>query len=746
MKKIVIVGHPQSGYEKVEHLLVECGMARAEPSRREGLTPVQINDTLMKAHGAVSLAQLESVEQLQQITVAPIWQGMALDLMLTNLDQRLWGWADPQAIYLLDYWKEQDPNVVFVMVYAEPETMLTRMPIEQAASSQGELRHRMNVWKAYNAALLCFHLRNPGRSILVHARQVQASAQISLGHISARIDAILHLPPNLLASLKVDGLAANAALAAGGNAEDIGAQFQHIQGKRFKKARKRLRARLQALQAGTEQQLKAMPVLQAEVEQSVAKASMLEQTTATDSTPAEWEGLGDDALVALLAHQLLGADSQVIQLYGELQAAATLPHEVVGQPEDQSSGACNAAWQTLVDQRLALQEQARYVKMQASQIEALNEHASHLAQNHRLLQNDWHDLQVLKEGLTSRLAQADQKEQAAEIEGRQLLSRLHQVQEEMLYHSTQEKQRTLHLADAQMQISQLKIELDAVRSSSTESNVLLAQENELLLAQLYQVQEELERHHRHAEEQAHKLAQAHQREQVLGAEVSRLLAGLHQVQEDVECSRMQGKQQTLQLIDAQTQIDQLKAELGAARADSNATEPNSALEQENELLLMQLQQVHVQLERYYLESQCLKPLESVAPSLTTVAATKVPRQPDTRMIYFGAGERIRQQLSYKLGSVMIAHTKKKGGYLSLPWALWKVSRQHEIERPQREALKLPPINRYRDSWEADRHRQHLSYRLGSTLLQNLRSPLGWLRMPGALWLDVREYRQRQACN
>ena len=71
MNKIIIVGHPHSGHEEVQRLLTECGMAPALPSRRENLTPAQITQTLVQAHGATSLELLQSADQLQQIKVAP---------------------------------------------------------------------------------------------------------------------------------------------------------------------------------------------------------------------------------------------------------------------------------------------------------------------------------------------------------------------------------------------------------------------------------------------------------------------------------------------------------------------------------------------------------------------------------------------------------------------------------------------------------------------------------------------------
>ena len=138
----------------MQRLLTECGMAPALPSRRENLTPAQITQTLVQAHGATSLELLQSADQLQQIKVAPVWQGMVLDLVLANLAQPLWGWADTEAVYLLDYWKEQDPQVVFVLVYDAPETVLTRVPLGQAAAPQEELQRRIDALPPVQARLL----------------------------------------------------------------------------------------------------------------------------------------------------------------------------------------------------------------------------------------------------------------------------------------------------------------------------------------------------------------------------------------------------------------------------------------------------------------------------------------------------------------------------------------------------------------------------------------------------------------
>jgi len=210
MTQIIILGHPQSGLESIEQLLVNAGMAAAQPSRRDRLSAQEINAMLIKAHGAVPIEQLQTADPLQQIDVAPVWQGMVLDLMLGNLDHRLWGWTDPQAVYLLDYWKNLDPKIVFALAYDAPHTALTRLSLAEAAAPEQELQRRLDVWVAVNSALLHFHLRNPTRSVLIHTQQVPTLATRTLQHLSERIATPLELsalessPPVLATAVDSD--------------------------------------------------------------------------------------------------------------------------------------------------------------------------------------------------------------------------------------------------------------------------------------------------------------------------------------------------------------------------------------------------------------------------------------------------------------------------------------------------------------------------------------------------------------
>ena len=555
MNKILIVGHPQSGYEEVEDLLKACGMTSAKPSRREGFLPQQISSTLCKVHNTGPVDSITVGEKIQQIEVGPLWHGMAMDLMLGNLEQPFWGWSDPQSIYLLDYWLKLDPTITFVLAYDKPQSVLTQIDMQSATELDLQtLQQRVQNWMAFNAELVHFFLRHPQRCLLVHTEQVRESAASYLQHMRARINAPW--------SERMEQLAGPLALSRGEVADSM------------------------SNGAGT-------PALMTPNHSSITP----QQLPATD------------ALAAFLADALLSQHPASLQLYEELQACANLP---LGDELSRAMPSALDAWQSMV----------------ARQSEATGE-------------------------------------------------------------------------------------------------------NELLLNQLHQVQEELERHYLDVQQKAHDLKALQKVEfnlrQTTGEQDQQLTEKQKQLAElQQQLSQLQTQLQTREQ-DAQKRLQALQTELESVR--TKASEPPAELLQENELLLNQLHLVQEELERYYLESQQLK--------------KKLPPPKPAEPVYYGAGQRIRQQLSYKLGATMIENTRSVGGWFSMPVELLRVARQHKRELPLRQAQKLPPIHKYRDAHEAERHRNHLSYRLGQTLLKNIRSPIGWMRLPMAIRREVRDFRHKQ---
>jgi hypothetical protein len=191
VNKIIVVGHPNSGVEDIKKLLVERGMSEALPSRREGLSPNEITRLLCQAHGAILVEDLQKLEDFSFVKVEPVWQGLALDLVLSNLQSSLWGWADSQTLSLLEYWKSLDSQVIFILVYDSPEKIYHSVNFAAEMLTEEQLQLQTNNWFVYNKILLDFYLENSDRSILVHSEQVKYSIQSYIQKIESHIDVSL---------------------------------------------------------------------------------------------------------------------------------------------------------------------------------------------------------------------------------------------------------------------------------------------------------------------------------------------------------------------------------------------------------------------------------------------------------------------------------------------------------------------------------------------------------------------------
>ena len=816
MNKILIVGHPQSGYPEVESLLHACGMNAALPSRREGFLPAQISATLCKVHKTSPNVSAPFDNTIQQIDAGPIWQGMALDLMLGNLDQDIWGWADPQSIYLLDYWKNLDPNITFILVYDTPHSVLTRADGEESANLTTEtLNQRTQSWYVYNAALLHFFHRNSHRCLLVSSQQVRQSASSYLQQVRARIDApwsedmerllapetglthVLDLPPVRVAA---------------GHASDENAVMFYL-------ADALIKQQTTSLQLYEELQSVAnLPLSDGAMSCYApmdAWLSMTAQQQCLSQTEKELANAAKEytdqiQLTAAANAQLIATKTQADKratelsqqaekLQAELQAAQAV-QPVLTQENELLLAQLHQVQEELVRHYLQIQQQEKQLTQSREELaKAAQEHiaqAKLVAERQAALEaaskvKEEQSKQLL--ALTSQAQEATKKIAGTEAEKAQLAAERdaqaklvaaanaqlsatktqadkratelsqqadklkaqlqttleaaskakEEQSEQLLILTGQVQEATQKIAGTEAEKAQLAVERDAQAKLVAAANAqlsaakthaeklqvelqaaqavqpVLTQENELLLTQLHQVQEELERHYLQGQQQEQQLTQS--REELAKA------AQEHTAQVELAAAA------NVQLSAAKTQAEKLQAELQAAQAKAVAVPApavNTALEQENELLLAQLHQVQEELERYYLENQALK----------ASAQIKATALKASEPVHYGAANRIKAELSYRLGAIMIEQSRSWSGRLGIPAALANEAKRFKREKSQVSAIQMPPISDYRDAHEAERVKQHLSYRLGSALIAHSRSPLGWVKLPFAISRQVKEFK------
>lgn len=296
MNKIILLGHPSSGLERVEALLKESGMQSAQPSKRDGLLPHHITDTLCQAHDCAPLGDAMTEDDLAPQPAGTVWHGLALDLLLGNLQQPLWGWADARSIYWLDYWAQLDPHMTFVMVYDHPISALQSSAAYLIGDALGRMdmavpRHLEN-WQAYNGAMLRFYSRQPERCLLVNTQR----ARQQLADYLAQLGDKLHHSHTLALEYS------------GASAQSTSVAEQH-------------------------------PTLALAIEQGGGSQQLL----------SKWFG-ADSAVERHLLTQLLQEHPLALQIYEELEAATTV------RANHSSSQAVHPgeAWIQLIEQRQAM--------------------------------------------------------------------------------------------------------------------------------------------------------------------------------------------------------------------------------------------------------------------------------------------------------------------------------------------------------------------------------------------------------
>lgn len=211
MKIVLTCGCRYCDPEVAHRILVASGLADALPSRREGMTAAVFHERMLKAHGVGRSAGGPPA----QLRPGKVWEDLAVDLFLGNLTRGSWGWADPAVVWFLNFWKEFDPQVRFLFVYASPQAVAARALMADTVSPT-QIDEAVASWAAYQLEILHFYHRNRDRCLLVNAlapavaperfvRRVASAFELDLA-VPAALDIPGAQAPSAIASALVDGL------------------------------------------------------------------------------------------------------------------------------------------------------------------------------------------------------------------------------------------------------------------------------------------------------------------------------------------------------------------------------------------------------------------------------------------------------------------------------------------------------------------------------------------------------------
>jgi len=107
----------------------------------------------------------------------------------------------------------------------------------------------------------------------------------------------------------------------------------------------------------------------------------------------------------------------------------------------------------------------------------------------------------------------------------------------------------------------------------------------------------------------------------------------------------------------------------------------------------------------------------------------------------GAADRVKQRLAYRIGAAIVNGSKSAVGIIFIPVVLLVEIIHFLVIGMSRRNQELPPLRKYADYEASERVKRQLSYRIGQTILLNLKSPAGWFRLPSALSKENMEFKR-----
>ncbi len=159
MKTLCITGVHSAELSYIEAIFVQAGMALPRPSQR--------NETLTMSswHDQIQSRIKQIAGEQGPVELGRVWEQLASDLFVANLDQPVWGWSNVQSIALLDFWQAFDPQLRFVLVMSSAQRFIAN------ALESGEAMPALSIlleqWAAQQLKILQFYHRFPQKSVLV---------------------------------------------------------------------------------------------------------------------------------------------------------------------------------------------------------------------------------------------------------------------------------------------------------------------------------------------------------------------------------------------------------------------------------------------------------------------------------------------------------------------------------------------------------------------------------------------------
>ncbi|WP_066801890.1 hypothetical protein [Moraxella oblonga] len=172
MSIIIQTGHSSSHSNTLMNMLYERGLGSPINSHTHGFSAHEITEKLAKV-----------LNKNSSIINTKIIDNLIVDLLLANLDQDDWGWADENNLSTLPYWQQMDDNVRFILIFDSPKLLLKKLLGTQI--TQESVHQALSDWLNYNQQLLEFFETSATNCLLVEGDLIINNLSNVKEHIQA---------------------------------------------------------------------------------------------------------------------------------------------------------------------------------------------------------------------------------------------------------------------------------------------------------------------------------------------------------------------------------------------------------------------------------------------------------------------------------------------------------------------------------------------------------------------------------
>lgn len=188
MKCLCVAGF--GSYPRQFHsLLLQAGMAPALPAPSQ--PPLDIHTWHRQV--VELLESLPEEDRANPSNLGRMWERLAGEIFLANADVPVWGWADERSTELLEFWRDFDPRLNFLLLFISAESLIAAQ-LGQPATGALEIEKLLKQWQKETRMLLGFARANPKRCLMLDAEDVLQIPAAAIKRIASKWRLRLELP------------------------------------------------------------------------------------------------------------------------------------------------------------------------------------------------------------------------------------------------------------------------------------------------------------------------------------------------------------------------------------------------------------------------------------------------------------------------------------------------------------------------------------------------------------------------